>query len=303
MRDTTLRSYKQQMLKVLVHIQQHLDEPPPLDELAGVAGLSPYHFHHVFTGMIGESVGRHVRRLRLERAAIRLKASRLPVIEIAYEAGYETHESFTRAFHAAFGVSPIGFRRRLRPLAFLAAPSGVHFTVGRRPRSFHMDNASPKGGSDMSVVIKSLAPARVAFVRHVGPYDRVAPAWDRLCAFLGKEGLLGGDSQFFGICHDDPAVTEGARIRYDACVTVDPRFVPQGEIGVQVIPGGDYAVLTHIGPYSGLGASYAQLFGQWLPRSGRRLRPTPSFEAYLNSPENTAPEDLIVDLHAPLEPR
>ena len=61
----------------------------------------------------------------------------------------------------------------------------------------------------MSVVIKSLAPARVAFVRHVGPYDRVAPAWDRLCAFLGKEGLLGGDSQFFGICHDDPAVTEG----------------------------------------------------------------------------------------------
>ena len=70
---------------------------------------------------------------------------------------------------------------------------------------------------------------------------------------------------------------------------------------MQVIPGGDYAVLTHIGPYSGLGASYAQLFGQWLPRSGRRLRPTPSFEAYLNSPENTAPEDLIVDLHAPPE--
>ena len=303
MRDTTLRSYKQQMLRVLVHIQQHLDEPLPIHELAGLAGLSAYHFHHVFTGMIGESLARHVRRLRLERAATRLKLTSLPVIAIALEAGYETHESFTRAFHAAFDVSPRGFRRRVRPPAFVEAPSGVHFTADRRPRTFHMSRSSPRGGSEMSVVITPLRPTRVAFVRHVGPYDRVAVAWDRLCTFLGKEGLLGGDTQFLGICHDDPAVTEPARIRYDACVTVDRLFVPQGDIGVQVISGGDYAVLTHVGPYSGLGASYAKLFGQWLPRSGRRLRPEPCFEAYLNSPENTAPGDLIVDLHAPLETR
>lgn len=303
MRDATLRSYKQQMLKVLVHIQQHLDEPLPLHELAGLAGLSPYHFHHVFTGMIGESLARHVRRLRLERAATRLKLSRLPVIEIAQEAGYETHEAFTRAFHAAFGVSPRGFRHRHRPSTFVHAPSSVHFTPGLRPRTFHLAKPPQTGASEMSVVVKPLKPMRVAFVRHVGPYDQVAPAWDRLCTFLGKEGLLGGDTQFFGICHDDPAVTESARIRYDACVTVDRHFAPQGDIGVQVLPGGDYAVLTHIGPYADLGASYARLFGQWLPRSGRRLRPTPSFEAYLNSPENTDPEDLIVDLHAPLEPK
>src|SRR5262245_34872060 len=102
MRDATLAFYKQQMLKVLVHIQQHLDEPLPLQDLAGLAGLSPYHFHHVFSGMLGESLAKHVRRLRLERAATRLKLSRLAVIDIAQEAGYETHEAFTRAFHAAF---------------------------------------------------------------------------------------------------------------------------------------------------------------------------------------------------------
>jgi AraC family transcriptional regulator len=291
------------MLKVLVHVQEHLDEPLPLHELAGIAALSPYHFHHVFTGMVGESVARHVRRLRLERAATRLKLTRLPVIEIAHEAGYQTHESFTRAFHAAFGASPRGFRRRLRPSAFLEAPSGVHFTTRGRPRTFHVAKSAQSAGSDMSVVIKSLKLARVAFVRHVGPYDQVSRAWDRLCTLLGKEGLLGGDAQFLGVCHDDPAVTDPARIRYDACVTVDRAFVPQGDIGVQVIAGGDYAVLTHIGPYSGLDASYARLFGEWLPRSGRRLRPMPSFEAYLNSPENTAPGDLIVDLRAPLEPK
>ena len=41
--------------------------------------------------------------------------------------------------------------------------------------------------------------------------------------------------------------------------------------------------------------------GQWLPRSGRNVRSTPCFDVYLNSPENTEPEDLITDLYAPLE--
>ena len=184
----------------------------------------------------------------------------------------------------------------------MEAPSGVHFTADRRRARFKCPDR-PREEAPNVCRHYTVCPTRVAFVRHVGPYDRVAVAWDRLCTFLGKEGLLGGDAQFIGVCHDDPAVTEPARIRYDACVTVDRLFVPQGDIGVQVISGGDYAVLTHVGPYSGLGASYAKLFGQWLPRSGRRLRAEPCFEAYLNSPENTAPEDLIVDLHAPLETR
>ena len=70
---------------------------------------------------------------------------------------------------------------------------------------------------------------------------------------------------------------------------------------MQMIAGGAYAVLTHFGPYEKLNASYEKLLGQWLPRSGRRLRSAPCFEIYLNSPENTAPEDLVTDIHAPLE--
>jgi AraC family transcriptional regulator len=80
------------------------------------------------------------------------------------------------------------------------------------------------------------------------------------------------------------------------------RLEELADIGVQTIPGGDYAVMTHFGPYAKLGESYAKLLGQWLPRSGRNLRTAPCFEVYLNSPESTEPEDLITDLYAPLEP-
>lgn len=66
MKAETRQSYKERILRVLVHIQGHLDEVMPLDKLARVAHFSPYHFHRIFRGMVGESVKQHVRRLRLE---------------------------------------------------------------------------------------------------------------------------------------------------------------------------------------------------------------------------------------------
>ncbi len=298
-KPTTLRFYKERLLRVLVEIQQHLDEPLELEQLAALAGLSPHHFHHVFTGMIGESLGSHIRRLRLERAASRLKLGKAQVIEIGLEAGYETHEAFSRAFRQSFGCSPTQFRKPHRGTPWPAASSGVHYeNSAAQLRNFR---TAPWGDKNMNVTIETLKPMRVAFVRHTGPYNDVGKAWEKLMMLLGKDGLISGNTQFIGICHDDPAVTPPDKIRYDACITVDEDFRAQGEIGVQSIPGGDYAVMTHFGPYQNLGHSYAKLLGQWLPRSGRTLRSTPCFDIYFNSPENTEPEDLITDVYAPLE--
>jgi len=297
-KETTLRFYKERLSRVLVEIQQRLDEPMCLEELASLACLSPHHFHHVFTGMLGESLASHIRRLRLECAASRLKLSQMQVVQIAFETGYDTHEAFSRAFRDNFGCSPTQFRKRNRDSVQLQTASGVHYNNPARLRDFR---AARLGDKTMKVTIKHLEPMRVAFMRHIGPYNEVGKTWEEFTMFLGKEGSLGGDAQFIGICHDDPAVTPSDKIRYDACVTVDKSFRAEGEIGLQTIPGDDYAVMTHFGPYEKLGESYAKLLGQWLPRSGRNLRSSPCFDLYLNSPENTEPEDLITDLYAPLE--
>ncbi len=297
MRTVTLQDYKRRLLRVLVHIQAHLDETLELEKLAAVACFSPYHFHRIFKGMVGESVQEHVRRLRLERAASRLRLSSAPVTQIAFEAGYESHEAFTRSFHSLFGASPSQFRL-LKRSRMLPAPSGWHYRNSSAANHF---KAVRPGGKTMKVDIQQLKPIRVAFMRHVGPYSAVGETWDKFLPFLGKEGLISGNSLFIGICHDDPEVTPPDKIRYDACVSVDADFVPTGDIGVQVIAGGDYARTTHFGPYSRLGQTYSQLLGQWLPRSGRELRTSPCFEIYLNDPQSTDPEDLITDIYAPLE--
>jgi AraC family transcriptional regulator len=70
----------------LVHTQNNLDRPLSLEELASIASFSPYHFHRIFRGIVGESVKEHVRRLRLERAAHRLRFTGQPVTEIAFDA-------------------------------------------------------------------------------------------------------------------------------------------------------------------------------------------------------------------------
>jgi AraC family transcriptional regulator len=269
-----------------------------------VACLSPFHFHRVFRGMLGEPLAAHVRRIRLERAATRLRLTRRSVIDIAFEAGYDSHEAFTRAFRAGFGLSPTEYRRRGGPpVASLTSRvrSGVHYADGQAgPRDFRSANNALQ---NMDVIIEQLPPARVAYIRHIGPYHSCGATWDRLCAWMGKEGYLGPGCRFIGISYDDPDGTPADKIRYDACVTVDQSFRPVDDIGVQTLAGGEYARVTHHGAYDDLKKVYAALLGQWLPRSGRTMRDLPCFEVYLNDPFSTEPEDLLTDIHLPLAPR
>jgi AraC family transcriptional regulator len=295
MRTVTLYDYKRRMLRVLVHIQQHLDESLQLEELAGLACFSPYHFHRVFKGMVGESVKEYVRRLRLERAASQLKLGSASVVDIALGAGYDSHEAFTRTFKTAFGTAPSQYRLACR-VELARAPSGVHF---QEPITVRFRTL--RRGGNMKVEIKQLKPMRVAFMRHVGPYAEVGKTWEQFLTVMGKEGYLGGNPMMLGICHDDPEVTPPPRLRYDACLTVGEDFGPSGDIGAQTVAGGAYAVTTHIGPYNQLGRTYAEFLGQWMPRSGRELRNAPCFEVYANDPRDTDPEELLTDIYAPLQ--
>ncbi len=282
-----MESYRERLLRVLLYLETHLDEEVTLEQLAAVACFSPYHFHRIFTGMIGEPVKEHVRRLRLERSALRLRATEAPILELALAAGYETHESFTRAFQAHFGQTPSEFRKD-------------HGRLRARPGLLP---EVPSGGPQMEVRIERLEGIRVAYVRHVGPYDQVHSAWAKLCGWAGPRGLLGPATRFIGVCHDDPEITPPERLRYDAAVPVPAGVAAQGEIGVQDIPAGDYAISTHRGPYDQLKHTYARLCGEWLPTSGREPRDGPSLEFYLNSPDRTRPEDLLTDVCVPLAER
>lgn len=72
-----------------------------------------------------------------------------------------------------------------------------------------------------------------------------------------------------GVSYDDPEVTAPEKLRYDAALTVREGVEGEGDVGVQTIGPGEYAVTRHIGPYQRLSETYARLCGEWLPASGR----------------------------------
>ena len=281
MKPDTVNSYQERISQVLTHIQQYLDGSLTLEELAEVACFSPFHFHRVFRGMVGEAVAEHVRRLRLERAARQLRRTESAVLEIALEAGYETHESFTRAFADMFGMPPSEFRKDREASLEARLPAGA-----------------PSHASGFRV--RRLDAMRVAFVRHVGPYNEVGKAWSKLYPWAARQGLLGPGTRVVGISHDDPDITPPDKLRYDAALIVNRPVARAGELGVIEIPAAEYATAIHTGPYSCLSDSYAELAGKWLPGAGRELRSAPAIEFYLDSPQTVPADELRTEICLPL---
>ena len=296
---TTWNDYKERILRVLTHIQEHLDEALDLEELARLACFSSFHFHRIFAAMTGETIADHVRRLRLERAAMELRSGAKQVIQVALDAGYEAHEAFTRAFKAAYGVSPTAFRRATGPIAILAAPSGVHFRPGVPLTTFNTNHITTKV---MKVITKKIKPMRVAYLRHVGPYESTAQTWIDLTTRLTAEKQLRKHSLFIGMGHDNPSVTPASELRYDACITVDKEYEPKKPVQLQTIAGGDHAVVKNC-PVAKIKDAFQFLYGKWLARSSRELRPAPAFIVFVGARDKVAPGKQRVDIYMPLQPK
>ncbi len=277
--------YQKRIRDVLIYIRDHIDETISLEKLASIANFSPYHFHRFFCGIIGETVAAYIRRLRLEHAAHQLKYSDTRITDIAYDAGYSNLESFTRAFRSCFGALPSQFREQ----ETYFKKSGI-------------DDIKPlKKGGEMNVEVVSKPERKVAFVRHVGPYEECGAAWGKLCGWAGPKGLLQNGTVMLGLSYDDPQITAPEKIRYDACIEVNGNIDASGEIGVQNIPAGDYALYLHKGPYDKLSESYSRICGEWLVASGKEIKHAPSVEIYLNDPCSTPPEELLVEIQLPLK--
>jgi len=302
MRDGTKAVYRLRILEALDYIEDHLDEDPSIPHIAEAAHFSPFHFCRVFRATTGETPGGLVKRLRLERAAFRLRTGPEPMMLIALRAGYDSNSSFTRAFSAAFGETPSQFRALRRSLPCLPAPSGYHYCPEKGIRAFE---PVTEGGNGVEGRLVDLEPMKVLCVRHTGPYNQIGEAFQRLGDLVTRSGMDVSRSQWLAIYHDDQDTTDQASLRSDACVSIegdDP--LPSGE-GVTVldIPGGDYATTRHIGSYSMLGKVWGEFVGAWIPASGYRPRHAHCFEIYVKGHGDGCPEsEFITDIYEPVDP-
>jgi transcriptional regulator GlxA family with amidase domain len=91
-------------------LAQSREHPLSVKEIARSLGISASHLRARFRASCGVSLGRHLRRLRLEKACGLLRLSQRRVTEIAELCYFTSIYSFSRAFHTAYGVSPMAYR-------------------------------------------------------------------------------------------------------------------------------------------------------------------------------------------------
>jgi AraC family transcriptional regulator len=271
----TLEDHRERIARSIGHLEAHLDEPLDVGSLARIACISEFHFHRVFRAIVGESAMSHVRRLRLERAARLLRTSDRKVIEIALEAGFDAHEAFTRAFAAHFGLAPSDYRR-------------AH---AREPRPTEASSPAPGFAR-----VETRDPVEVLALRHVGAYSDVGATWGALYAFAGPRGVAGAA---YGLCYDDPEITEPSRFRYDACLAGRSSELA-GEIRARTLEGGEFAVALHRGSYATLAVAYGELT-RWALERDLAISTAASIERYLDSPGTVADADLRTEIALRLE--
>jgi AraC-like DNA-binding protein len=108
----------------LAYIEDHLDQPLRIPELAARAGLSPFQFDQRIRTLFDLSAGQYLSRLRIDRACDRLRHTNAPLSELALECGYADQAAFTRQFHKSVGLTPGAYRiatARSRKRASVAA--------------------------------------------------------------------------------------------------------------------------------------------------------------------------------------
>jgi AraC family transcriptional regulator len=299
MKIATRHDYLDRIRRVLRYVQEHLDETLTPECLAEVANFSVYHFHRIFSGLTGESLAAHVRRLRLERAAGALRRTDRDVIDVALDAGYDAHEPFTRAFRSHFGMPPSAYRKLDEPIVFPAVLCAVHYGSDDAVSRFV---ALQEDSKMIDVRLEALPARRVLAMPHRGSYMDIGPVFERLSAHAAERGLMGPGTTSVGIYYDDPDTVPTHSLRSYACITVPGSIeTPLDGCELLTLEGGDYAVGVHRGPYSALHDSYAWLFGQWLPSSGREPADAPCQEVYVNDPRTTPPADLITHICVPLK--
>ncbi len=287
MKKITERDYHRRISAVQAHMELHWDQSLSLEALAAVACFSPYHFHRIYRGIVGETVATTWRRIRLRKAANQLLSTPHSITEIAMACGYLSAQAFSRAFCADMGISPSAYRHARGQGAWVpVAPPWLGL---------------PYEEIVMDVVLVELAPMQVLSLRHVGPYQNVGEAFERLTEWTHQAGLWERCIGIMGLSYDDPEAVPAAELRYDACVEFAQPVDGADDIQPVRLEGGRFARYRHVGPYIGFGEAFRQLFGVWLPRSGFEPDDRPCMEIYRNDLKQTAPEHLVTDILLPLK--
>ncbi len=245
------------------YMETHLMDDISAQDVAGQVFLSPFFLQRGFSLMTGYGIGEYLRNRRLYQAALDLQRTGEKVIDIALRYGYETPESFTKAFSRFHGATPSQVRDGATVNVFL--PLTIILSI--------------QGGKQMEYKITPMFPFKVIGFQKVfdneTAYAEIPKFWDEICekyarsVYAGnapanpyEQALMDNCIGEYGVCIDD--IGDGI-FRYLVAGKYTGGDIPEGMV-VYEFPRSDWAVFDCIGPIpEALQTVNTRIFSEWLP--------------------------------------
>ena len=266
--------------KSIEYIEQNLSGTLDIEEIAKKAALSPFYYQRIFGALCGMTVGEYIRTRRMTLAAQELACSEYKVIDIAVKYGYDSPDSFAKAFQRFHGITPTQARESGANLRSFA-PLHIKITL--------------EGGNMLDYKIVEKAPFTVMGIKKrfsaETSYKEVPEFWGEWMS--DRKGLKG----MLGICTD----MDGKNFNYWIADLYMPWLdIPSG-CGIYQISGGLWAQFLCKGPLpDSMQKVNTQIWSEWLPSlQGYTLAGNYSLEFYLPPAEN--PADTVSYICIPLK--
>ena len=258
----------QNLQNAIDYIEENLCEELEISKIASRAYLSPFYFQRVFNATCGFTVGEYIRNRRLSLAGEELSCSNVKVIDVALKYGYDSPDSFARAFTKFHGISPSSAKEKGTKIKSFAP-----FVIDYKLEGGNFMNYKIVEKSAFTVVGKCQK------FNSETSYVEIPKFWSEHYATGGGETIKG----MFGVCIDG----DGKEFDYLIADLYFPwNDVPNG-CETRTIPGGTWAVFSYYGECpDALQAVNTQIWTQWLPNSAEyELAGNYDLEFYISETE------------------
>jgi AraC family transcriptional regulator len=288
----TQEDYYTRFRPVLDYIDAHLADDLSCDRLSPIAAFSKYHFHRQFSALFGMTLYQYIQLNRFKRSAYQLAFRQSSILDIAIDSGYETPESFARAFKKSIGQTPSDFRKHPQWASWHSTYESFD-----QIRSNHMKSTHPSE----QVKIITFNSTKVAVLEHHGDPRTIGTSIRNFIEWRKQNHLSPKVSDTFNILYNNPNDTAPEDYRLDLCVATELEIVDNA-FGIisKTIPGGKCAVLRHVGSDDRLSDRIHDLYATWLPQSNEEPRDFPLYLQRVSFFPDVPEQEAIVDIFLPL---
>ena len=267
-------NYYQHIERAIIFIEKNLSLKIVLDDVAEAACLSKFHFHRVFSSLMGETAFDYIRKRRLSKASYDLLYTDKKIIDIAFEYQFESPEAFTRSFKSVFNATPKNYRReRIERIIFektrLSDNNLSHIIEGitKEPEILEIEETKVIGFSAKTSITNNKIPL----------------IWQLYRENKTKINSKSNNNITIGI-YEKPfdynieKFTEETELNYTFGKVVDDFSCIPDNMVSGIVPNGKYARFTHKGNVHSIRLTYLYIFGSWFPKSDQYLSMNPDFE-------------------------